>query len=227
MRKRGGWADADERVAAQIHFAVTAGDHAVDLFVGHSFLKILEHMAVDIASGLAGQAHEFEFVWGFMGAASDGDGIGGDEIESGCVCAKVIEKSEGKCFVNADLAGAEMTIGEGSGDKLCGTFVFLPDTDIDGIAHEFANACFFEGGRNEDGLAVGRDDEGEKTLAESPTDAGEIVEGSARAEKDSVKFRLEIGHELLGVQQATVKFVGSDGMHAIAERRERRERSRE
>ena len=88
------------------------------------------------------------------------------------------------------------------GDEFGGTFLFLPDADVDGIAHEFTHASFFKSGRNEKRLACAGNDEGEETFAESPTNAGEIVEGSAGTKKDGVEFRVESGHEFLSVKEA-------------------------
>ena len=87
-----------------------------------------------------------------------------------------------------------------------------------GIAHEFAHAAFFEGGRDENGLAGARYDESEEALAKSPANAGEVVERGAGAEEDGVEFGIELGHPFLRMEQAAVKFVGSDGVDAVAER---------
>ncbi len=159
-----------------------------------------------------------------MRAAGDGDRIRGDAFEAGSGGTDVIVEGEGKSFFNADAAGTKIAIGKRSGDELCGAFVFLPDADFDGVTHRFAHAAFFKGGRNQNRLAGTGNDESEKTLAESPADTGEIVERTAGAEKKGIEFWIELRHELLGVQQACVEFVGRNGMDAIAERLERRER---
>ncbi len=149
MRQRGGSAKEHEGVAAEIHFCVARGDQVADFFFGHSFFQIFKNETVDVASGLAGEAQEFEFVRRFARAASDGDGIGGDAVEGGSGSAEMIVESEGESFFDTDAARAEIFIGERRGDEIRGAFVFLPDANFDGIAHEFAHAAFFECGRDE------------------------------------------------------------------------------
>jgi len=154
------------------------------------------------------------------------DGIGGDAVEGGSGSAEMIVEGEGKSFFDTDAARAEIFIGEGRGDEIRGAFVFLPDADIDGIAHEFAHAAFFEGGRDDQWRAGARDDEGEETFAESPTNAGEIVERGAGAEEQGVEFRVEGRHEFLRMKKPRVELIGSNGLDAIAERLESGERRR-
>ena len=130
----------------------------------------------------------------------------------------MIEKSEGKSFFDADAAGAEIAVGKRCGNELGGAFVFLPNANVDGEAHEFAYAGFFEGGRNNKGLAGAREGEGKEALAEAPADAGEIVKGRAWTNEESVELGVELGHEFLGVEEAGVQFVGSNGVDAVAGR---------
>jgi hypothetical protein len=154
----------------------------------------------------------------FASAAGNGDRIGGNAIECGSVGAKVVVEGEGKGFVDADAAGKNLSVDEGPEDELGGAFVFLPDANIEGIADEFADAAFFEGRRNENGLAITGNDESKKALTEPPANAGEVVEIRARTEEEGVEFRVERGHEFMSVEEAGEEFFGSDGMDAIAER---------
>ena len=221
MRERRGGAEKHQRAAAKIHLGETGGDQSRDVLLRHSSLNRSENLAVDVERSLAGETHEFEFMRRFARAASDGDGIGGDKFESWRGGAKMIVEREGKSLVDADAAGAKAAIGERSGNELGGALVFLPDADFDGKAELFAGAAFFEGGRDKDWFAGARKDEGEEAFGEPPVDASEVVEGSAGAEDKGVEFGIELRHPLLGVDQAPVKFFGSDGMDAVAERFER------
>ena len=112
MRQGGRGAEENQRVAAQVHFRVARDDHVADLLLRHSFFQIRKNGAVDVAGGFAGEAHQFEFVRGFYGAAADGDWIGGDEIVGGRGGADMIEKGEGEALFDADAAGAEAAVGE-------------------------------------------------------------------------------------------------------------------
>jgi hypothetical protein len=106
--------------------------------------------------------------------------------------------------------------------------IFLPDADFDREMELFAEAAFFEGGNHKDGVADARDDEAYEAFAEAPTDSGEVVERSARGEEKrvvfgSLRWRTAgsgrcIGHEALRVLDALSKFVGSNGVNAVAER---------
>ena len=216
MRERCGSAKQNEGVAAQIHFGVSGGDQVADFFFGHSFFQIFKNETVDVASGLAGKAQEFEFVGRFARAASDGDGIGGDAFEGGSGSAEMVVESEGKSLFDTDAAGAEIFISERRSDEIRGAFIFLPDANFDGIAHEFAHAAFFECGGDEQRSAGTRNDESEESFTESPTNAGEIVKRSAGTEEQGVEFRVEGGHEFLCVKETRVELVGSNGMDAIA-----------
>src|SRR5216683_8047063 len=101
----------------------------------------------------------------------------------------------------------------------------------------FAGAAFFEGGDHKDGVADARDDEAYEAFAEAPTDSGEVVERSAGGEEERVVFcglrrraagrGRRIGHEVLCVFDALMKFVGSDGVNAVAEWLEGGKRERE
>ncbi len=82
-------------------------------------------------------------------------------------------------------------------------------------------------GEMSSGAPVARNDESEEAFTESPTNAGEIVKRSAGAEEQGVEFRVEGGHEFLSMKETGVELVGSNGMDAIAERFERRERRRQ
>lgn len=164
---------------------------------------------------------------GFARTAGDGDRVGGNAFEGGSGGAEVIVESKRKSFFDADAARTQVAIGERSGDEAGGTFVFLPGADFEGIAHRFAHATFFKGGRNQNGFAGARDDQSKEALAEPPVNAGEIVEGTAGADEERVEFWIELRHEVLGMEQASVEFVGRNGMNAIAEGFESGERGRQ
>jgi hypothetical protein len=115
-------------------------------------------------------------------------------------------------------AGADAALAEKTRDERGGAFVFLPDADVDRIAHELAHAAFFESGSDKERLTGARNHECEEAFTESPADAGVIVKRGAGAEEDGVQLWIQLGHEFLGVEEPGVKFVGSDGMDAIAER---------
>lgn len=187
-----------------------------DLFSGDTFFQIEKNLAVDIARGFTSETHEFEFVRGFVSAAGDRDGVRRYAFKGRRGGAEMVVEGERQSFLDPEAAGAEIFINQRCGDELCGTLVFLPDADFGGIAHEFAHADFFESGRDEKRLTGARDEESEETLAESPADAGEVVQRSARSEEDGVEFRVETGHEFLGVDEAVVKLLRGNGMDAIA-----------
>jgi hypothetical protein len=157
-------------------------------------------------------------VRGFVRPASDGDRVRGDQLKTGSGNTEMVVKSEVKSFVDADTAGTEILRSERCGDELGGAFVLLPNENVEGVAHQFAHASFFEGGRDQKRLAGAGDDDGEKPFARAPTNAGEVVERSAGAEEDGVEFWVQLGHEFAGAKKTGVKFVGGDGMNAIAER---------
>lgn len=161
MRERCGGTEENQRPTAKIHLREAGADEVGDFLFGHTFSYGCVNLAVDVEGGFAGEAHEFEFMRGFERAAGDGDGIGGDAFKTRSRGAKVIVESEGKSFLDADAAGAEVVIGETSGDELAWAFVFLPDADFDWEAELFAGAALFEGGRDKDGLAGARKDQRE------------------------------------------------------------------
>src|SRR5260370_7284130 len=141
------------------------------------------------------------------------------------------EKGEAGGFLDADGAGANVLVGQrGSGD-FRRALIFLPDADFEREMELFAEAAFFEGGDHKDGVADARDDEAHKALAESPTDSGEVVERSAGGEEERVVFcslgwraagrGRRIGHAVLCVFDALMKFVGSKGVTAVTERIQR------
>lgn len=132
--------------------------------------------------------------------------------------AEVIVESERESFFYSDAAGADTALGEETGDERGGAFVFLPDTNFDGIAHELAHAALFERGSDKEWRTGARNDKCKEAFARSPADAGEIVERGAGPEEDGVKFCIELRHEFLGMEEPGVELVGSDGMDAIAER---------
>jgi len=166
-------------------------------------------------------------VRGFPRTAGDGDRVRGNTFESRSGGAEAIVEIERQSFIDADATGPEVSFGKRRGDELGGAFLLLPNANVDGVTHRFAQAAFFEARRYEERLACARDDEGEKTLAETPANAGEIVEGGAGAEKNGVEIRVESGHDFLSVNEPSVKFLRRDGVNALAERLESGERGRQ
>src|SRR6267154_1111935 len=130
----------------------------------------------------------------------------------------MVEEGEREPLFNADAARAKAAVREGRGEELRRVFVFLPGTDFGGIQQRFAHAGFFERGGNEDRLASARNDQGEEAFAEPPVDAGEIVEGSARADENRVEGWIGFGHEGLRVEKAGVELVGGDWADTVAKR---------
>jgi hypothetical protein len=92
--------------------------------------------------------------------------------------------------------------------------------DVEGEAQGFAHAGFFKGRTDENGLAGTREDEGEKTFAEAPTNAREVVERRARTDDEAVKGGRYFGYAILRVQEAIVEVIGREGTNAVAERLE-------
>lgn len=108
-----------------------------------------------------------------------------------------------------------------------GAFVFLPETNIQRKAEGFAHAGLFKCGADKNGIARMRKDEGEETFAESPANAGEIVERGAWADDESVEGGLYFRHAMLGAEKTIAEIVGGERMNAIAERFEAGEAGRE
>src|SRR5258708_4615930 len=160
-----------------------------------------------------------------MGAASDGDGIGGGVFEAGRGAAQMIEKGEASGFFDADAAGANVLVGQRGGGDFRGALIFLPDADFEREMELFAEAAFFEVGNHKDGVADARDDEAYEAFADAPTDSREVVERSARGEEKRVVFcglrwraarsGRRISHEVLCGFDALTKFVGSNGGNAV------------
>jgi hypothetical protein len=106
----------------------------------------------------------------------------------------------------------------------------LPHADFEREMELFAEAAFFKGGNHEDRVASARDDEAYEALAEAPANAREVVERCARGKEKRVVFGSlrgraagsgrRISHEALRVFDALTKFVGSDGVNAVAQRLE-------
>jgi hypothetical protein len=92
--------------------------------------------------------------------------------------------------------------------------------DVEGEAQGFAHAGFFKGRTDENGLAGTREDEGEKTFAEAPTNAREVVERRARADDEAVKGGRYFGYAILRVKEAIMEIIGREGANAVAERLE-------
>ena len=61
-----------------------------------------------------------------------------------------------------------------------------------------------------------RDYEAEKALAESPANAGEIVESGAGSDEDGAVGWLGFGHFFLGLGEAGFEFVRLDGADFVA-----------
>ena len=182
MRQRGGSAQQHQGAAAKIHFGEARGNESGDFFLRHTFLQSCKDFAIDQAGGFAGEAHEFELLRRFARAARDDDGIGGEKSKGRRGSVKLVIKGERKGFLDADAAGTDLAGGERVDDEPLGAFVFLPEMDIEREAQRFAHAGFFKGRTDKDGLAGARNDEGQQTFAEAPTNAREVVEGRARAD---------------------------------------------
>ena len=59
-------------------------------------------------------------------------------------------------------------------------------------------------------------EQGEEAFAESPADAGEVVERGALREKEGGVGRLGLGHFFLGLGEAGFEFVRLDGADFVA-----------
>lgn len=134
-----------------------------------------------------------------------------------CGSAKVIVERERKSFFNGDAARADRAGGKSGSDELCGTFVFLPNMNIEGKAKGFTHAGFFKGGADENGIARTREDESEEPFAETPANASEVIERRAGADDDGVKVGLHFRHAMLGAEQTIAEIVRSERANAIAE----------
>src|SRR5258707_13821068 len=211
----------------QIHFCETGFDEVRNVVLRHAFLEGSEGGTENVEGSFASEAHELELVHGFVSPAGDGDGISGGIFEAGRGVAQMIEKCEAGGLFDADAAGANVLVGQRGGGDFRGALIFLPDADFEREMELFAEAAFFEGGDHKDGVADAREDEAYEAFAEAPTDSREVVERSAGGEEERVVFSSlqwraagsgrRIRHEHLHVCDALMKFVGSNGVNAVAE----------
>ena len=98
---------------------------------------------------------------------------------------------------STEIGGAEAAIGQCACRKLRGALIFLPDADFGGEAELFAKAAFFKAGAHNDGLSLLWNQYAEKAFAGPPADSGEVIEGAAGGQEQSVKFCVLFGQELL------------------------------
>jgi hypothetical protein len=122
----------------------------------HAGTQGREDRSKNVASSLAGETHEFEFVRGFDGSAANRDGIGGSTFEGRRGGMEMVEKCEERRFVNGDATGAEAAVGKRLSGEFGWAFVFLPDADFAREAKLFAKAALFERWADEERLAGAR-----------------------------------------------------------------------
>ena len=171
----------------------------------------------DVASGFAGQSHQFDFVHGLCAAASDGEGIGGSKLKSRRCLAQVIVESEHCRFFHGDATGADAALRESGSGESCGAFIFLPYADFGWEAQLFAKTAFFKGRTHDKWLAFSRNEDAEQPLAGPPTNTREIVKRGARSDEQRVKLWALLGKKLLRTGDARSVFVGDDRPYTAAE----------
>src|SRR5882672_11053483 len=91
VRESGRWAKENERLAPQSHLGIAHFDKLAYFGLGHTYAQGSEDGAENIASGFAGEAHQFEFVRGFHAATANRYGVAGSELKRRGCGAYVIE----------------------------------------------------------------------------------------------------------------------------------------
>src|SRR5277367_6383628 len=124
--------------------AVAARDPFGNFALLHSFTQGSESRFINIEGGLAGEAHQLNFVITFSRAATVRDFIRADAFQRRRRVAQAVEENVHRSFFHTDTAGANSTFREPFCSKLVGAFVFLPDAHFDGPAKIFAEARFLE-----------------------------------------------------------------------------------
>ena len=193
----------------------------------HAGAQGREDGAENVASGLAGEPHEFEFVRGLDGSAADRDGIGGSAFEGRRGGTEMVEECEERGFVNGDATSAEAAIGERLSGEFGWALVFLPHADFSREAKLFAKSALFKRGTDEKRPAGARQKQREEPFARPPANAGEVVERSSRRNEERVEFWREIRHQLLCPREASTEFIVGDRNDAGAKGLQRGESGRQ
>src|SRR5260370_17047272 len=104
MRQRGRGAEKNQRAAMKTHFRETRFDEVRDVLLRHAFFKGGKCGAEDIEGGAASEAHQLQFMRGFVRTASDGDRVAGAAFKSRTAISQMIEKCEAGGFFNPNAA---------------------------------------------------------------------------------------------------------------------------
>src|SRR6267378_5797330 len=225
MRQRGRGPEQNERAAMQIHFREARFDEVRDILLRHAFSKGREGGAEHVKGGVASKAHQFEFVRGFVRAASNRYRIGRDVFKSGRGIAQMIEECEAARLFNPNAASANVLVGQRGSRDFCRALVFLPNAHLDRQMQLLAQPPFLKSRNNKHRMPSAMDDQANQPLAKPPSNSREVVERCARGKEERVIFcslrgraarrERRSSHKLLRPFNALPKFVRSDSTNAF------------
>src|SRR5258708_26559684 len=139
----------------------------------------------------------------------------------------MIEKRERRGLFYAHTSRSNPAIAQCRRRDFRRALILLTHADFGRELQRLAQAPFFKLRHDEYGFACARKHEGKEALADSPADAGEVVEGSPGSKEQSVVFWLQLRHQYLCALQPFTKFIGRDRPHSSPQRLQSRKRLRQ
>ena len=172
------------------------GDLA-ELRLGHSDFELRDGGFISFDGDIIRQLHQGQLGRRLDDAAPDGDRIGADVLVGRSFLAHPIIDEETQPFFDADFSGPDSPVLKNPGDDLIRAFVFFPGADVCSKPDELPRPFLLELGRDPGHIALGRQDPGERPLAEAPAHTGEIKHARAAFKKNGIEF--VFGHQLPGL----------------------------
>ena len=210
VRKRRVLAEPDERRSAGPAERVECrADVAAELDLRHAVAQCGQRGTKRFDGDVVGALHERDFGRRLDHPAAGRHRRGQDDLRCRRRLRDAVGDEEADALLDADLRRRHAAVLQNAEDRRAPVFIFLPDPDVLGEGRELPRPRLLETGADVGQLALLRNHEEERPLAEPPPDVGEVGHARARFEHDGADVVL--GHQPPRFLDARQTFLLRDG----------------